>query len=69
MKCRHKFIHLRTDTWLNKYRYVNSYFLIDYFYCEKCLEEKTVEKSACDVSIYKDAPDWAIGITRVRKSE
>lgn len=69
MSCAHKFVQLRTESWYDATRYTNSYYLVDYYFCEKCLEEKKVEKSAIDVSIYKDAPDWAINITRKRKSE
>lgn len=68
-KCSHKFVHLRTESWYNKNRYTNSFFMTDYFFCEKCLQERKVEKVELDVSIYKDAPEWTIGITRNLKSE
>lgn len=63
-KCDHRFLHLRTESYYKPERYTNSYFLTDYFFCERCLEEKEVKKVAYDVSIYSDTPDWALGITR-----
>ena len=68
MNCKHKFVHLKTESWLNKLRYTNSYYMIEYFFCEKCLEEKLVKKEE-SCSIYKDAPEWTIGINHKRKSE
>lgn len=66
--CRHKFVHLRTESWYDAYRYANHYYLVDLYFCEKCLEEKKVSKDEY-VSIYKETPDWAISIKHKRKSE
>jgi predicted metal-dependent hydrolase len=55
-QCEHRFVHY--DTKNNKEYFVTTgmslYTRIDYFYCEKCLEEK--EKRKSESSRY--APEW-----------
>ena len=64
--CEHKFAHLRTESfWRNASRYSREYICVDYFFCEKCLEEQTKKKVIClnDHEIPQKLPDWATMIT------
>jgi len=41
-------------------RYSREFVSIDYYFCEKCLEEKSVRKShRCEDHELSDIPDWA----------
>jgi hypothetical protein len=63
MACRHRFVFLRNESWYEKHRYCSYYYSIDFFFCEKCLEEKTTKKESGSVGIYEQEPDWALSIT------
>lgn len=65
MTCKHKFVHLRNDSYKRTAsRYSWDFVSIDYYFCEKCLEEKQVKKEhhCNDSELYK-IPDWAKTIT------
>lgn len=66
-KCEHKFVFLRSEGYVNKNRNTASYYLTDFFFCEKCLIENTIIREEHDLSIYSPKPAWALGITRVRE--
>jgi len=54
-KCDHKFVHLDTNTWTDTSgAYQIGWFRIDRFFCEKCLEEKSVKKEEWA----RDKPEW-----------
>ena len=61
MSCEHKFVHLRNESyWRTMGRYSREFISIDYYFCEKCLEEKSVRKShRCEDHELSDIPDWA----------
>lgn len=64
-ECEHKFVHLRNESYhRSASRYSWEYVSIDYFFCEKCLEEKQNRKEIIlgDHELYK-LPDWAKTIT------
>ena len=43
--CKHKWIYSRSDSyWRFSGRNSREYYHADYFFCEKCLEEKIIEK-------------------------
>lgn len=61
MSCEHKFVHLRNENyWRSTSRYSREFVTIDYYFCEKCLEEKEVKKDVRlgDHELDK-MPDWA----------
>lgn len=65
MDCEHKFVHLRTESYYRATsRYSFEYVLIDYFFCEKCLEQSEKKKhiNINDHELNK-LPDWAKTIT------
>ena len=43
-QCEHKWVHLTTDYQRESNGYVAHYTRQDTFYCEKCLQQKTVDK-------------------------
>jgi hypothetical protein len=64
--CKHKWVYSRSDSyWRETGRNSREYYHADYYFCEKCLEEKVVEKrhSCYDQEAYC-APDWAKTITK-----
>jgi hypothetical protein len=66
MGCRHKFVFKKTDSfWSENGRYSRIYILIDYFFCEKCLDEQAKKKrfDCADHEIHS-LPDWAKLITK-----
>ena len=55
--CDHKFVHLRAVTEKIHGMWHNTYKLTDYYFCEKCLKERTQTK-------FEDAeraPNWWLG--------
>lgn len=63
----HKFVFSRNDSyWREDGRYSAVYTSIDYFYCEKCLETKSIQKklNINNHEIPEKLPDWARGITK-----
>lgn len=65
-KCEHKFVHLRNESFKRTAsRYSWEFVSIDYFFCEKCLEEKVVRKEIRlgDHELPHKLPDWATTIT------
>lgn len=58
--CEHKFVHLRNDSYYRSAsRYSWEYVCIDYYFCEKCLEEKEVKKDVRLGDYELDRlPDW-----------
>ena len=50
-QCEHKWVHLRREE--NKEIRWHVWAMVDRFYCEKCLEQKTVE-----TEIAKENPRW-----------
>lgn len=59
--CEHKFVHIRNDSYYRSTsRYSWEYACIDYYFCEKCLEEKEIKKNVRvnDHELDK-LPDWA----------
>ena len=64
MSCKHKFVHRNNDSYYRaESRYSYKYTSIDYYYCEKCLEEKEVRKEE-SVQQGHEVPDWAKTITK-----
>lgn len=65
-ECKHKYVYSRSDSyWMSEGRYSRCYYHVDYFYCEKCLTEKVIEKRhSCYESEIWDLPDWARLITK-----
>lgn len=64
--CKHKWVFFRSDSYY-KFDGRNSrhYYHADYFFCEKCLEEKVVEKNHfCFDSEIWNLPQWARSITK-----
>jgi hypothetical protein len=67
MSCEHKFVHRNNDNFYKSSgRYSFTYTSIDYYFCEKCLEEKNVKKEIRlgDYEIPDKLPDWAKTITK-----
>lgn len=62
--CKHKYIHLRTESYYIAYRNSDTYYLTDYFFCEKCLHEEKVIKRESVNHYNEKKPDWAMGITK-----
>ena len=61
--CKHKYVHLKTESYYIAHRNSSTYHLKDYFFCEKCLHEE-VKSKVESVNDYGDTkPDWAMGIT------
>ncbi len=64
--CKHKWVYSRSDSyWRFNGRNSREYYHADYYFCEKCLEEKVIEKrhSCYDSETWK-LPDWAKLITK-----
>lgn len=62
--CQHKYVLKRTDEFYRESgRYANTYTSIDYFFCERCLDEKE-NKKTITLSINDTLPDWAKLITK-----
>lgn len=63
--CEHKFVHLRNESFYRSAsRYSFEYVSIDYYFCEKCLEEEEKKKDIRIGDHEKDKlPDWAKCIT------
>ena len=62
-KCTHKFVFLRNESHYKAYRYSNTFYSVDYFFFEKCLEEQKKERSE-SVNIGNERPDWAVNISQ-----
>tara|TARA_R110002050_G_scaffold295237_1_gene453848 strand:+ start:11339 stop:11560 length:222 start_codon:yes stop_codon:yes gene_type:complete len=64
--CKHKYVYSRSDSyWKYDGRNSRLYYHSDYYYCEKCLEEKVVEKRHfCFDSEVWNMPEWAKLITK-----
>ena len=56
----HKWVHKETSKIREMYRYSNSFYQTDFYFCEKCLEEKEVSKywSGNDAEVRRNAPEW-----------
>ncbi len=52
--CKHKYIHLDTSKWTTSEGYNLGFYRKDRFFCEKCLEQKVIEKHEYS----RDTPDW-----------
>lgn len=64
--CKHKFVFSRFDSyWKFDGRNSRAYYHADYYFCEKCLEEKVIEKHhfCSDGDTWK-LPEWAKLITK-----
>lgn len=62
--CEHKFVFIRNDSfWREEGRYSKIVTSIDYFFCEKCLEEQ-IKKKEQHLSTIDPVPDWARSITK-----
>lgn len=64
--CKHKYVFKYSDSyWCFNGRNSVKYYLADYYFCEKCLEENIIEKthSCFDGEIWK-APEWTKSITK-----
>lgn len=59
--CSHKWVWRRSNSyWRFTGRFSREYYYADYYFCEKCLEEKIVEKRhTCYDSEVRNLPDWA----------
>jgi len=63
--CKHKWIYSRSDSYKCFERYSYTFYHADYYYCEKCLDEKVIEKRHdCSNSELWKLPDWARLITK-----
>jgi len=64
--CKHKYVYSRSDSyWKYDGRNSRLYYHSDYYYCEKCLYEKVVEKRHfCFDSEVWNLPEWAKLITK-----
>jgi hypothetical protein len=64
--CAHKYVLKRTESFYQENgRYNNKFTLIDYFFCEKCLDEKETKKQInCGSDRWYELPDWAKLITK-----
>lgn len=62
--CKHKFAFLRNESFYRENgRYSYIYTSVDYFFCEKCLEEQE-KKKVHHSSELTNMPDWARAITK-----
>jgi len=61
-ECEHKFVHRETTKLRISYgrsdSIVENFKQTSYYFCEKCLEEKKVEKEWSGQTHYSDCPDW-----------
>ncbi len=62
-ECEHKFVLKQNDSFYKKYRNSNTFYSIDYFFCEKCLQEQSTQKSE-SVNVGQDGPLWTKCITK-----
>lgn len=53
-KCDHRYVFLRSDTHEEFRGYQTTYTRIDYFFCEKCLEQRELRKTGSD----RSQPEW-----------
>ncbi len=60
--CKHKYIHKETDRRCVSNGRSDSrsktWYQTDIYFCEKCLEEKEVEKVWCGIEHFLDRPEW-----------
>jgi len=65
-ECKHKFVFKNSDGyWTNDGRNSVRYYHVDNYFCEKCLEEKSVDKRHwCIDSERWNAPEWTKLITK-----
>lgn len=60
--CEHKYIHKETVRERLSYGRSGSrcetFTQCDIYFCEKCLEEKTMKKEWCGQMHYSDCPEW-----------
>lgn len=57
--CEHQYRFIKNESYYQEAsRYSNKYISIDYFYCEKCLDQKQVKKQET-VGLHEIVPDWA----------
>lgn len=66
MSCEHKYVFRNNDSFYRSMgRYSMEYVSVDYYFCEKCLDEKSVKKDIRlgDYEIPDKLPDWARLIT------
>lgn len=64
--CAHKYIH-RDATSFYRFlsRYQLEYVRVDYYFCERCLEQKEVKQRAeCPTGDQNTLPEWAQSITK-----
>ncbi len=63
--CTHKFVHRDQKSYYqSNSRFSWKYVQVDYYFCEKCLEEKEQKKEIIlDDSEIDKKPDWAKTIT------
>jgi len=66
VECKHKFVFKDSDGyWANDGRNSVRYYHVDNYFCEKCLEEKSIEKRhSCFDSEKWNAPEWTNLITK-----
>lgn len=56
-RCEHRFVHLRTSRRSDcTGGYTTKFTLVDFFFCERCLEEKSVKKEEYS----RDTPEWFV---------
>jgi len=61
LTCEHKFVHLDNNIFVKKVNDygAKTYHKIDNFFCEKCLEEKSIKKEWSNYGgLNESAPDW-----------
>lgn len=56
-QCKHKWIFMESVCRTKKHDYYVEYIRTDLFFCEKCLEQKQVQRNS-DQTFDKPAPDW-----------
>lgn len=64
--CDHKYVHIKNESYYEENgRYAYLYVSIDYFFCERCLDEQTKRKAFhVSNSMLHTLPDWAKTITK-----
>jgi hypothetical protein len=63
-ECEHKYVFARNDSfWYTNGRYAKVFVSLDYFFCEKCLNEEMKRKQA-NVGDHETPPDWARTTTK-----
>jgi hypothetical protein len=57
--CEHKYVFMRNEQFYQENgRYSNIYTSIDYFFCEKCLDEQSRKKVHHSSDLH-NTPEWA----------